>query len=444
MGLSAPRPREARENPGLASRQAAAALLGQVLGEGRPLDAVLESASSPLTGLPAQDRSLARAIVATALRRHGQIEAALAGLMERRLPKSAGSLPWILQTAAAQLLFMEVPDHAVVSLAVQAAGADGKARHFKPLANGVLRNLIRRRDEILAGQDASQLNAPDWLWRRWVAAYGEDVAHAIAEAHLSEAPLDLSVKDDGVWAERLGGTLLPTGTVRLNAKGRIEALPGYGEGAWWVQDLAATLPAKLLGDVAGKDILDLCAAPGGKTAELAAAGAKVTAVDIAPSRIARLKDNLKRLRLEAECVTADAVSYAPGRTFDAVLLDAPCSATGTIRRHPDIPWLKTARDIAGLAGLQRSLIEKAVGLTRPGGTVVFATCSLEREEGEDQAKAAAADLPLEPWPLEVAEIPGLSAEWISEGRLRTLPQMQPAPGISGGMDGFFAARFRRR
>lgn len=444
MGLSARRSREARESPGLAPRQAAAALLAKVLGEGRPLDAQLDSASSPLAGLAAQDRSLARAIVATALRRHGQIEAALGGLMERRLPKSAGSLPWILQTAAAQILFMEVPDHAVVSLAVQAAGADPKARHFKPLANGVLRNLVRRRDELLAAQDEARLNAPDWLWQRWVAAHGEAAAHAIASAHLEEAPLDLSVKGDGAaWAERLGGTLLPGGTVRLNAKGRIEALPGYREGAWWVQDFAATLPARLLGDVAGREVLDLCAAPGGKTAELAAAGAKVTAVEIAPSRVARLKENLKRLRLDADCVTADALAYDPGRTFDAVLLDAPCSATGTIRRHPDIPWLKSAGDIAALAKAQRAMIEKAVGLTRPGGTLVFATCSLEPEEGEEQAKAALADLPLEPLPIGDGEIAGLSPDWIAGGWLRTMPQMQPAPGVAGGMDGFFAARFRR-
>ncbi len=445
MGLSARQASDVSGSPGLVSRQAATALLALVLGEGRPLDACLEGADSPLAGLPSQDRALTRAIVSTALRRHGQIEAALGTLIERKLPKSCGSLPWILQIAAAQLLFMDVPDHAAVSLAVQAAEADGKARHFKALANGVLRNLIRQRDELLAGQNAARLNTPDWLWRRWSAAYGDEGATAIATAHLEEAPLDLSVNGDAAaWAERLGGTLLPNGTVRLTAKGRVEALPGYGEGAWWVQDVAATLPVHLLGDVAGKTVLDLCAAPGGKTAQLAAAGAQVTAVDISATRLARLKANLARLRLKAECVVSDAIAFDPGRTYDAVLLDAPCSATGTIRRHPDIAWLKVDADIAALAATQRALIERAAALVRPGGTLIFATCSLEPEEGLAQARAAVDTLPLEPTPIGAAELPGLASGAVAEGWLRTLPYLPPGPGIAGGMDGFFAARFRRR
>jgi 16S rRNA (cytosine967-C5)-methyltransferase len=443
VGLGARRSQEVRESPGLAARQAAAALLSEILDNHRPLDACLEAADSPLAGLSLQDRSLARAIVATALRRHGQIETALGALIERKLPKRAGALPSILQVAATQLLFMDVPDHAAVSLAVQSAEADSKARHFKSLANGVLRNLVRRRDELLGGQDAARFNTPEWLWQRWAAAHGTE-AHAIAAAHLDEPPLDVSVNGEAAaWAERLGGAALPTGTVRFSAKGRIEALPGYGEGAWWVQDFAAAMPARLLGDVASKEVLDLCAAPGGKTAQLAAAGAKVTAVDIAVSRVARLKENLSRLRLDADCIIADALAFDPGRAFDAVLLDAPCSATGTIRRHPDIPWLKSVEDIASLATTQRALIARAASLVRPGGALVFATCSLEPEEGEDQAKAALADLPLEAWPIVPDEFPGLSPDWVSGGWLRTLPRYSPAPGISGGMDGFFAARFRR-
>jgi 16S rRNA (cytosine967-C5)-methyltransferase len=322
------------------------------------------------------------------------------------------------------------------------ADGDSEAHHFKPLANGVLRNLIRRRDELLAAHHAARTNVPDWLWRRWVAIYGEATALDIAAAHLTEPPLDVSVKADAeMWAERLGGEVLATGTVRCRAKGRIEELPGFADGAWWVQDAAAALPARLFGDVGGKRVLDLCAAPGGKTAELAAAGALVTAVDISAARVKRLEANLARLRLEAECITADALSFDPGRTFDAVLIDAPCTATGTIRRHPDIPWLKREADIAALADVQHRLLAKAASLARPGGVVVFATCSLEPEEGEEQAAAVLSESPLTPQPISAGEIAGFASEWLNDGWLRTLPFYRPDPGANGGMDGFFAARF---
>lgn len=444
MGLNSPGLSRNRGNggkfvQGLAARQAAAVLLEGVTVEHHPLrlDETLSEA------LEANDRGLARAIAAMAIRRHGQIRDALSGLMAKPLGARAGRLPIILEIAAAQILFMDVPDHAAVSVAMEAAETDPKARHFKPLANGVLRALIRGRDEILARQDAAALNTPQWLYRRWIAAYGVDTAREIANANLAEAPLDLTVKDDAAaWAERLGGVVLPTGTVRLEARGRIEALPGYDDGDWWVQDVAASLPARLLGDVAGKSVLDLCAAPGGKTAQIAVAGGKVTAIDAAADRVDRLRTNLARLGLEVDCVVADALTYAPDGAFDAVLLDAPCSATGTIRRHPDIPWLKRDTDIAAMARLQGELLARAAALVRPGGTLVFATCSLEPEEGEAHAQAASA-LPLEPMPIAEGEIPGLAGDWIRGGMLRTLPHHPAAPGIAGGMDGFFAARFRR-
>ncbi len=429
---------------GLAARVAAAGLLSDVLDDGRSLNAVIEASDSPLADLQPQGRALARAIVSTALRRHGQIEAAFGVLIERKLPRRAGALSRVLEIAATQLLFMEVPDHAAVSLALKMADADAKARHFKPLANGVLRTLIRRRDEILADQDAARLNTPGWLWDRWVDAYGSETTRAIAEAHLDEPSLDLTIKaDPAVWADRLGGVVLPTGTVRLQGKGRVEARPGYDEGAWWVQDAAAALPARLLGDVAGKTVLDLCAAPGGKTVQLANAGALVTAVDISAERVGRLEANLKRLGLRAESVVADALAYDPGKSFDAILVDAPCTATGTVRRHPDIPWLKQEADIAKFSRLQRLMIEKAAKLTRPGGTVLFATCSLQPEEGEGQALAALAGLPLTPWPIEAGEVGGLRGDWIDDGWLRTLPCHRPAEDVGGGLDGFFAARFHR-
>ena len=430
--------------PGLAARVAAAGLLSDVLDDGRSLNAVIEASDSPLADLQPQGRALARAIVSTALRRHGQIEAAFGVLIERKLPRRAGALSRVLEIAATQLLFMEVPDHAAVSLALKMADADAKARHFKPLANGVLRTLIRRRDEILADQDAARLNTPGWLWDRWVDAYGSETTRAIAEAHLDEPSLDLTIKTDpAVWADRLGGVVLPTGTVRLQGKGRVEARPGYDEGAWWVQDAAAALPVRLLGDVAGKTVLDLCAAPGGKTVQLANAGALVTAVDISAERVGRLEANVKRLGLRAESVVVDALAYDPGKSFDAILVDAPCTATGTVRRHPDIPWLKQEADIAKFSRLQRLMIEKAAKLTRPGGTVLFATCSLQPEEGEGQALAALAGLPLTPWPIEAGEVGGLRGDWIDDGWLRTLPCHRPAEDVGGGLDGFFAARFHR-
>src|SRR5690606_11851811 len=236
------------------------------------------------------------------------------------------------------------------------------------------------------------------------AQYGTDCAEAIAAAHVDEPALDLSVKSDpDGWAERLGGTVIGAGTIRLAASGPIDAMQGFAEGAWWVQDAAAALPARLLGPVDGLEIADLCAAPGGKSAALVAAGARVTAVDSSPFRLDRLSDNLARLGLEAEIVAADAAAWAPGRLFDAVLLDAPCSATGTIRRHPDVAHLKREADIAGLAALQWRLLAHAAELVRPGGALIYCTCSLEREEGEDQAVRALAELPLESWPIAAAE-----------------------------------------
>jgi 16S rRNA (cytosine967-C5)-methyltransferase len=308
----------------------------------------------------------------------------------------------------------------------------------------VLRRLAREREQVLAGQDAAALNTPEWLFARWNARYGAAGARAIAEAHMVEPALDLTVRGDAhAWAERLGGIVLPNGTVRLIAKGAIDALPGFDEGAWWVQDAAAALPARLLGDVAGLGVGDLCAAPGGKTMQLAAAGARVTAVDQSKFRMERLARNLARAGLAAEAVTADVLAFEGRDRFDAVLLDAPCSATGTIRRHPDVAWLRAPGDIASLAVLQAKLLARAVELARPGGIVVFSTCSLEPEEGEEQARHVLSTLPVAPAPIGADETAGLGT--ISpEGWVRTLPFDLPAddPRL-GGLSGFFIARFRR-
>jgi 16S rRNA (cytosine967-C5)-methyltransferase len=330
-------------------------------------------------------------------------------------------------------------------MSVRLVRADRRGLHYAGLVNAVLRQVARGGAQQLDGTDTALLDTPDWLMTRWIETYGPDLARAIAEANRHEPALDLSVKDDpAAWAERLGGRALQTGSVRVVAHGPVPALPGYADGAWWVQDAAAALPARLLGDVHGRTVADLCAAPGGKTAQLAAAGALVTAVDRAPKRLERLRQNLARLGLAAEIVTDDATQWRGG-PFDAVLVDAPCSSTGTIRRHPDIPWLKRAADIASLADLQRRLLANAFECVKPGGTLVYCTCSLEPEEGIDIVRNFLAGEPRAMRrPIAGGEVCG-EDDWLTpEGDLRTLPCHWPdADSRMAGLDGFFAARLSR-
>lgn len=434
--------------PGLAARFVAVRLISDVLERHRAFDDALaeEMKSAEADHMPPRDRGLARLIAATVLRRQGELGAVLQTFLDKPLPADKGRLWYILLSGAAQLLVLETPPHAAISLAVEQCRADRGARRFDRLANAVLRRVSEKGAGILAGLDGVKLNIPPWIWNRWVAAYGEDVARCIAEASLKEAPLDLSCKGDGAeWARRLGGVLLPSGSIRLVSAGRIEELPGYAEGQWWVQDAAAALPAKLLGNVEGVEIADLCAAPGGKALELAAAGARVTAVDQSAQRLERLNTNFARLGLSCETVAADAAVWAPGRTFDKVLLDAPCTATGTIRRHPDILHLKRESDVTALAQVQARLLETATRLVKPGGTLLYCTCSLEPEEGPDQIAATLDAHPeLVRIPIEPGEA-GIPAAWITaDGDLRTLPfHSFESAGATGGLDGFYAARLRR-
>jgi 16S rRNA (cytosine967-C5)-methyltransferase len=291
------------------------------------------------------------------------------------------------------------------------------------------------------------LDTPPWLFARWTKTYGEAMARDIAAANGREPALDLTVKSNAAaWADKLGGRVLPTGSVRAVAHGSVTALPGFAEGAWWVQDAAAALPARLFGDVAGRDVADLCAAPGGKTAQLICAGARVTALDRAPGRLNRLRENLQRLSLDAALVCADVERWSADRTFDAVLLDAPCSSTGTIRRHPDVPWLKRPADIVALSNLQRRLLDRAVALTKPGGTLVYCTCSLEPEEGSAIiADLLARDDGVRRAPITAAEVGGEAAFVSADGDLRTLPCHLPdADSRLAGVDGFYAARLEKR
>ena len=436
------------EPPGLAVRRIAADIVDGVLRRHRPLDEQLEGAGvhPGLAGLPDRDRALVRALVAVALRRLGSLRNLLAQLLEHGLPKDAPRVETALLIGAAQILFLDVPDHAAVDLAVRLVRADRNGVHFTGLVNAVLRRLAREGAVRLAELDAATLDTPRWLMERWVAAYGEPAARAIAAANASEPALDLTVKGDPAsWAERLGGWLLPTGSVRLIAHGSVASLPGFAEGAWWVQDAAAALPVRLFGDVGGLRVADLCAAPGGKAAQLAAAGAQVTAVDRSPARLGRLEENLKRLSLTAELVCADATDWN-AVPFDAVLVDAPCSSTGTIRRHPDVPWLKQPADLEKLAGLQRRLIEHAAALTKPGGTIVYCICSLEPEEGEAIVNELLAyGSRLRRAPVHAGEVFGRSEFVTEEGDLRTLPCHLPDPDPRrAGLDGFYAARLVKR
>ncbi|HEY6834690.1 MAG TPA: RsmB/NOP family class I SAM-dependent RNA methyltransferase, partial [Pseudolabrys sp.] len=373
----------------------------------------------------------------------GTLRFMLSGFLEKGFPADAPRTETILLLGAAQILWLDVPDHAAVDLSVRLAQADRRAGRYAGLVNAVLRRVAQSRDSV-AATDAAR-DTPDWLLKRWTKHYGEEVARAIAEANGYEPALDLTVKQNAEsWAERLRGRVLPTGTVRTIAHGAITLLPGFSEGAWWVQDAAASLPARLLGDVQGRDVLDLCAAPGGKTAQLAQAGANVTALDRSAVRLNRLRENLTRLDLKAETVAADAMEWQGG-PFDAILLDAPCSSTGTIRRHPDVPWLKGEMDLTVLTSLQQRLLDRAVHLLKPGGTLVYCVCSLEPEEGEQQiAGLLSRNGDVVRRPITADEVFG-HAELVSpEGDLRTLPLHLPdADPRWGGLDGFYAARLIR-
>jgi 16S rRNA (cytosine967-C5)-methyltransferase len=450
------------EVPGLAARRIAAHILDGVLHKHRTLDEQLDGAAAHpgLKTLSDRDRALMRRLVATILRRLGTLGHVLSRLLDRGIPTDAPRAQSALLIGAAQILWMDVPDHAAVDLSVRLVQSDRRATKYAGLVNAVLRRCAREGQPLIDEVKSQTLDVPPWLLTRWIAHYGETTARDIAAAISHEPSLDLTVKSDAAqWATRLHGETLPTGTVRTLLQGSVTMLPGFAEGQWWVQDAAAALPARLFGDIAGKAIVDLCAAPGGKTAQLAQAGARVTAIDRSPNRMARLRDNLARLSLEAESIVADAAEWqggAKGGGFDGILVDAPCTSTGTIRRHPDVAWLRQEVDIAALAALQKRLLQKAVALLRPGGTLVYCTCSLEPEEGEQAISALlAAEPAMRRAPVDAGEVAGLNEIVTAEGDLRTLPshlrhddpRFDPRLGDPrlddprlGGLDGFYAAR----
>jgi 16S rRNA (cytosine967-C5)-methyltransferase len=436
------------EVPGLAARRIAADILDGVLHKRRMLDEQLDGvgAHPGLKTLSDRDRALMRRLVATILRRLGTLGHVLSRLLDRGVPTDAPRAQSALLIGAAQILWMDVPDHAAVDLSVRLVQADRRAAKYAGLVNAVLRRCAREGQPLIDEVKSEMLDLPPWLIARWIAAYGEETARAMATAVSVEPALDLSVKSDPEsWATRLHGEVLSTGTVRTLLHGSVTMLPGFSEGQWWVQDAAAAIPARLFGDVKDKTIVDLCAAPGGKTAQLAHAGAIVTAVDRSPNRVARLKDNLARLTLESKTVVADATEWQSdqaGALFDGILIDAPCAATGTIRRHPDVAWLKQEADIGTLSALQKRLLQKAVTLLKPGGILVYCTCSLEPEEGEQAiASLLETESGVRRLPVTSGEVGGLDEILTPDGDVRTLPShlVHSDPRL-GGLDGFFAAR----
>jgi 16S rRNA (cytosine967-C5)-methyltransferase len=405
------------------TRDSAFDLLAAVLDRHRPLEDALDA----LPPVEARDKAAAHRLAASVLRRAGSLDAVLQPFLRRNPPEPVRQ---ILRLGAAQLLLLETPPHAAVATSVALARARGLAP-FTGLINAVLRRVAEHGAAALAALDGPRLDTPDWLWTSW----GDD-ARAIATAHGSEAPLDITTRQ----AAPEGGDLLPTGSVRFPAGTRVVALPGYDAGDFWVQDAAAALPAMLLAAQPGEHVADLCAAPGGKAAQLAATGATVTAIERDHGRIARLRENLDRLKLTATIVEADATTWRPAAPLDAILLDAPCSATGTIRRHPDIPFLKRPRDIVILAAQQAALIAAAAAMLRPGGRLIYAVCSLQPAEGPAQMAAAEA-AGLQHSPFTATELASLPEGLTPNGCLLTHPGLWPD---RGGMDGFFAARFVKR
>lgn len=433
----------------LASRQAAASILRNVLERRLAMDEAVALAMRSQSRLEERDRALARATAFVTVKHWGTIQSILNGLLKRPLADMPPDASSALAIAAAQLLYMAVPDHAAVDAGVALIKNRTRSEAMGGVANAVLRRIARDKQALLDAADPLT-NLPAWLAGQWRMTYGETRARAMAQAVAMEPALDITLLKPGAestagWAARLQGLVMPNGSIRLATQDAVYDLSGYEDGAWQVQDAAASLPAMMLNAQPGEQVYDLCAAPGGKTAQLAATGAAVTALDRSASRLARLKDNMDRLGLAVTIITADATAWS-APPAGAVLLDAPCSGTGTIRRHPDIAWTKTPDDLASLAALQARLLDNAARLTRPGGRLIYSTCSLEPEEGEHQARAFLARHPdFAIQPMTPAEQPALAMAIDAEGALRTTPEMWPdETPRRAGLDGFYAVRLVRR
>ncbi len=441
-------------NPGNA-RLVALDLLVRIFNHGQLLSGLIDRHAG-LAALTPRDRAFARLITTTVLRRKGQIDDLINRMLHHPLPAKPDALRHILRLGTAQLIFLCVPPHAAIDQTVTLTKRP-PLHCFTSLVNAVLRRINRQGAALVAAQDAARLNLPDWLWESWVHAYGLQAARASAQAHLHPPPFDLTflkpetpesitLRDQLSATASLKAGPLPTGSLRLAASPRsVENVPGYQQGIWQAQDAAAAIPARLILNALkggrGCHILDLCAAPGGKTAQLAAAGADVTALDRSAQRLERLRANLNRLGLKANIITADALNWTPNHLFDGVLLDAPCSATGTLRRRPDVTWRKTPQLAQARTALQDALLDQAVHLVKPGGFLVYAVCSLQPEEGIERVNhllATRADFTRRP--ISATEV-GDPNFITPEGDLLTLPGQWAE---QGGIDGFQAARLVKK
>lgn len=429
---------------GLAARRAALSILGQVLGQKKMLDSVLERDAQFLE-LGHRDRAFVRMLVATALRRRGQLDDLIARALAKGEVPRPESLKWVLYLGITQILFMDVANHAAVDTSVTLTGdqgMDGK----KGFVNAILRRMTGEGRGWLDSQDAAALNIPAWLYSQWTNSYGVVRARDIANASLEEAALDITTKKPDTasdWAKTLAGRAISTGSVRRLQGGNVTELEGFSSGDWWVQDASSAMPARLFGDLSGKTVLDLCAAPGGKTMQLAAQGAKVVALDRSASRMAFLSDNLTRTGLsdKVETIIEDGSVWRPREKFNYILLDAPCSATGTIRRHPDLLALKNERDQAGLESIQERLLANAAQILEAGGMLIYCTCSLQKAEGEQQIeKFLKQNANFKRIPVRREEIGGMDGFVNSEGDVRILPYLLKD---EGGMDGFFISRLQK-
>ena len=426
-------------NKAIAARLAAAQLLHLVLFDKHLLSDALTGETSPLTRLSPQDRARAQSLATGVLRHLSRLDAILMQFLEKPPPPKVMNS---LRLASYEMLAEGIAAHGAVNAAVEIVRGSPKSGHLAGLVNAVSRKVANEGAAIWATQSPQAL--PSWLAKPITKNYGKDALVAIETAHQAGAPIDLTLKDPGTadhWADILHASVLPTGSLRLSGRPQLTALPGFDSGDWWVQDAAAAVPARLLGDVTGKSVLDMCAAPGGKTLQLASTGADVTALDISADRLVRLRENLERTQLSARLVTANALTWQPTSQFDAILLDAPCSATGTIRRHPDLPFAKSGADMSGLFKLQADMIDAAVVCLKPGGRIVYCTCSLLPREGETQITEALSRHPnLAVVPPDAATL-GLEATWITaEGGVRLRPDYW---ADIGGMDGFYMALLQK-
>lgn len=420
-------------NDDLQSRLIALELLGQVIGRGQPLDQQLSIIHD--SGLSERDRAFARRMVMTVLRFLKPIDEWIAGRLRMPIPPAQVRVQDVLRLGVAQLVWMQVPPHAAIDSSVRLV------KHFKylnqaGLVNAVLRRISETHAQAIPVLEPQQL-VPDWLWESWCNAYGTQEATNMVLVQTQEPPLDICVKRDASgWAQRLDAQVVTGHTIRLGNQS-VAALEGYADGQWWVQDAAASLPVECLGDIGGLKVLDVCAAPGGKTAQLIAAGAHVTALDRSKKRLERLHENLARLNMNATVICADVMQWQPDIDYDIILLDAPCSATGTIRRHPDLMWQRSGAQVDELVALQREMLLRVASWLKPNTRLLYCVCSLQAQEGEQQMQwllsqhAHLARVPFEKG----------NADWINErGELRTLPShLSPI----GGMDGFFAACVKR-